>query len=129
MSRRGNGEGTVSKRKDGRWEGRTFVLLPNGGRVRRTVYGRTKAEVVDKLAELHEKTRQGVVMPKAGMTVAEYLTGWLEDVARRKVRPRTFENYEMVVRVHLVPGLGRKRLDRLTPADVRRFMHQKADGG
>jgi integrase len=129
MARRGNNEGTIVQRKDGRWEGKCYVLLPNGRRVRRSVYGRTRAEVAAKLAVLQNDARQGIAAPKAGMTVAEYLATWLEDVAKRKLRPRTFENYEMVVRVHLVPGLGRKRLDRLNPTDVRRFLHGKADEG
>jgi hypothetical protein len=53
----------------------------------------------------------------------------LEDIAKRNLRTRTYENYETNVRVHLVPGLGSKRLDRLTPAEVRRFLHGKADAG
>jgi hypothetical protein len=44
MARRANGEGTIFQRKDGRWVGEAFVLLPNGVRDRRTVYGKTRAE-------------------------------------------------------------------------------------
>jgi integrase len=129
MARRGHNEGTIVQRKDGRWEGKCYVLLANGGRTRRSVYGRTRSEVADKLAELQTQVRQGLVAPKAGMTVEQYLLSWLEDVAKRNLRTRTYENYETNVRVHLVPGLGSKRLDRLTPAEVRRFLHAKADAG
>jgi integrase len=129
MSRRGNGEGTVSQRKDGRWEGRAYVLLPDGGRARRTVYGKTRAEAVENLNKLLDQVRNGVVTPKAGTTVGEYLEQWLDEVARRKLRPRTYDNYEMVVRRHLVPGLGQRKLARLSAADVRRLLNKKADEG
>lgn len=59
------------------------------------------------------------MVPAGKLTVEQDLHQWLEEVARRRVRPRTHEIYESIVRLHLVPGLGRKRLDRLTAADVR----------
>lgn len=45
MPKRANGGGAIFRKKDGRWVGEAFILLPNGGRDRRTVYGRTRAEV------------------------------------------------------------------------------------
>ena len=51
--RRPNGEGTIYERRDGRWEGAAYVLLPSGGRARKRVYGKTRSEVFAKLAELH----------------------------------------------------------------------------
>jgi integrase len=129
MARRGNGEGTIAQRKDGRWEGRAYVLLPDGRRKRKTVYGKTRADVADSLAEILDQVRRGVVTPTGNITVASYLESWLEDVVRRKVRPRTFENYHGVVHNHLVPEIGRRRLDRLTTTDVRRMINRKADSG
>jgi Phage integrase, N-terminal SAM-like domain len=59
-------------------------------------------------------------------TVAEYLTYWLANVARPRVRPLTYRTYEMVVREHIKPALGRKRLDRLAARDVRAFLADRA---
>ena len=61
--------------------------------------------------------------------VEEYLASWLEEVARRTVRPRTYQNYELMVRRHIVPRLGWLRLDRLVAADVRRLLNGAADRG
>jgi integrase len=129
MGRRANGEGTVSRRKDGLWEGKAYVLLPDGGRKRRTVYGRTRREANEKLQVLLTQARQGVPAPVVGMTVEAYLNGWLAEVARRRLRPSTFTTYELMVRRHIVPTLGRKRLDRLSAPDVRRLVNAKADEG
>lgn len=59
MSKRGNGEGSVYQRSDGRWAAATYVLRPDGGRVRRQVYGKTRAEVSRELAVLVAKTAAG----------------------------------------------------------------------
>jgi integrase len=127
MARRANGEGTIFQRKDGRWVGEAFVLLPNGGRDRRTVYGKTRAEVHEKVTALVRQAQQGIVAPNIRLTVEQYLTSWLEEVARRTVRPRTYQNYELIVRRHIVPAIGRVRMNRLAAADVRRLLNRAAD--
>jgi integrase len=48
MSRRGNGEGSIRRRKDGRWEGR-YTIHAAEGRKQKTVYGRIRKEVSEKL--------------------------------------------------------------------------------
>jgi integrase len=42
MARRANGEGTVYRRKDGRWEAAVYVLTADGTRKRVRIYGRTR---------------------------------------------------------------------------------------
>jgi hypothetical protein len=85
MARRGNAEGTITQRADGRWEARTYVLTAAGGRERRCVYGRTRAEASEKLTKLLSDAQRGIVTPKAGISVEAYLTMWLEEVAKRRV--------------------------------------------
>jgi integrase len=109
--------------------GEAFVLLPNGGRDRRTVYGRTREDVHGKITHLLNQAQQGIVASNTKLTVEQYLAVWLKDVARRKVRPRTHEVYETVVRRHIVPAIGTKRLNQLGAADVRRLLNAKADEG
>ena len=40
---------------------------------------------------------------------------WLEHIAARRVRARTLESYESVIRMHITPNIGGQRLDRLQP--------------
>lgn len=127
--RRANGEGTVYPRKDGRYEGAAYVLSTSGVRKRVRVYGRTRKEAHDKLTELLEQNRRGVPVASSSQTVGEYLTYWLEHVARHRVRASTYRTYAMYVREHLVPGLGKKRLPRLTARDVRLFLNARRTAG
>ena len=108
--RRANGEGSITKRKDGRFMAR--VTLSDGRR--KCFYGQTRAEVAEKLT-LGLKTRQdGLPMPSELVTMGAFMEGWLE-AHRAQVRPRTWLRYESLVRLHLLPGLGRMRLARLKP--------------
>jgi hypothetical protein len=50
--RRANGEGTITKRKDGRWEGRLFLGYAGSRRKYKFVHAPTRDEVARRLAEL-----------------------------------------------------------------------------
>ena len=54
---------------------------------------------------------------------------WLADSVRGTVRQRTYERYESIVRVHLIPAIGRVKLKALTPVHVRTFYREKLDRG
>jgi integrase len=96
---------------------------------RRFVYGHTRQEAARKLTELLRQAQQGLPVPVAKLTVGNHLEAWLTEVAAHKVRPSTFRGYAMNVRTHLVPGLGRRKLARLSAADVRWFLHAKREAG
>ncbi|MCQ4082463.1 site-specific integrase [Streptomyces sp. RB6PN25] len=120
--RRANGEGTITKRKDGRYHAAAYVFRPDGTRVRKFVYGKTRSEVAEKLTELQEKTRQGIPAATSAMLLADYLTYWLAAVAAARLKPSTLTSYEIMARLYIAPQLGKKKLNRLSPADVRLFL-------
>jgi integrase len=125
---RANGEGTIYKRKDGRWEAAVYVTTSDGTRRRVRVYGTTHDEVAAQRAELIANDRRGVPAETSDR-VRDYLTHWLEHVAAHEVRPRTFEMYSRCVTRHIMPLLGAKRLRQLTPADVRALLTAKLAEG
>jgi integrase len=129
MARRGPNEGTIRERQDGRWEARVVVTLPDGRRVRRSLLGRTRAAVRDRLTDALRAEASGAPVPDARLTVGVFLEGWLADVVRPRLRPSTHRSYACVVRVHLVPGLGHRPLARLTPQEVQRFLNAVAASG
>ena len=53
---------------------------------------------------------------------------WLSNI-RDTVRQRTWERYEQIVRVHLKPALGKKKVKSLTPTHVRGLYRHKLDNG
>ena len=128
MTRRGANEGTIRQRKDGRWEARVIVTESSGRRVRRSLLGRTRAIVAAKLAEAQRAESIGLPAASARMTTADYLASWLEAIEPR-IRPRTYESYELIVRVHLAPGLGHHPLPRLSPPAVQAFLNARTRDG
>ena len=116
--RRANGEGSIRKRKDGRWEGRyTAGRDPVTGKViYKTVLGKTQAEVKEKLKAAIEKT--GVQPLKTEYyTVGQWLDAWMENYAKLQVRASSYKTYQGFVENHIKPALGDLPLEKLTPMD------------
>ncbi|MEU0521935.1 hypothetical protein [Streptosporangium sp. NPDC006007] len=103
-----NGAGSVYQRKDGRWEGAAYVESLDGTRTRLRVYGKTWEEANAKISEALANARKGIPAETTKLSVGSYLTYWLEQVARPKVRPSTFRSYETYVRLYLIPVSARK---------------------
>jgi len=125
MTRRGNSEGSIFKRKDGRWASVVDLGWQDGKRKRKTYYGATRQEVASKLTAALRDQQQGKPIASERLTVGQYLNDWLVETLKSTVRPRTFQSYAELVRLHLVPGLGRIVLSKLGQQDVRRFINRK----
>lgn len=117
-----NGTGGVYHRADGRWEAKTFVDMPDGRRKRISVYGGTEREVLDELSKLRDQQRRGIPVATTTMTVAEYMTYWLEQVAEPAIRRTTYATYEGDIRLHIVPGIGKRKLKTLQANDIRTWL-------
>lgn len=122
MSKRANGDGSIWERADGRWCAAYFVPAPDGGSVRKYVYGKSRDEVRAKLTEIARNVDQGVPVAVGSPTVAAFLADWLANVARHRVRPNTLAAYETNIRLHIVPRIGKRRLDKLSAKDVRSML-------
>ena len=129
-SKRGNGEGTICLRADGRW---TSVITTgiglDGRRKRKAFYGKTRKEVADKMAQAIQDMKLGLVVDPKRISLGDFLGQWLEESVRQTVRCTTYENYSTLVRVHIVPALGTTQLQKLTPLQVQRFLNQKLASG
>ncbi|HLZ57907.1 MAG TPA: N-terminal phage integrase SAM-like domain-containing protein, partial [Ktedonosporobacter sp.] len=100
-----------------------------GNGKRKVFYSRTRKEVADKLKDALHEQQQGTIVVSSTQTVAQFLTDWLENVHRRRLRPRTFERYSEVINLHIIPALGRYQLQKLTAQHVQKFYTQKEDEG
>lgn len=123
--KRGNNEGTIRKRADGRWE--AMITLP-GGRGRKSLYGKSRAEVARKLTEARRSVDQGITVPLGRMTLASFMAQWLSEVIKLNLRDKTYHSYEQVTRVHILPNLGKVLLSELTPLRLQRLLNEKAGG-
>ncbi|MGW4371697.1 tyrosine-type recombinase/integrase [Nocardia takedensis] len=117
-----NGSGTIHTRKDGRVELKLFVDAPDGTRKRISVYGATWEEADAERTRLKELQRRGIPVDVTTMTVGQYLSHWLNEIAEPKIRRTTFATYEGDVRLHIVPGIGKRKLRALDSRHVRAFI-------
>jgi integrase len=123
--RRGNGEGTIRQRTDGRWEAQ--LSLPGGKR--KSVYGKTKKEARDTLNAARKQLDAGIDLGAPSQTLAVFLESWLADTVRPRLAPKTHKTYRDLMRVHVIPTLGTTRLDKLTAQQVATLLREKADAG
>ena len=127
--RRGRGEGSVGRRSDGRWMARVDRGWQNGRRVQQALYGRTMAEVVEKLGRAQQALRDGLPVAVHRQTVGQFLSQWLDQVAQPRVRPRTYQTYEEVIRLHITPHIGHVPLVKLTPQRVQAWLGTRSKAG
>lgn len=124
--KRGNGEGSITQLKDGRWQGR-YTLTTSEGPKRKAVYGKTREEVRKKLAKAIADRDSGYVFDAQNQTVGDYLERWLKDSVEKNVSHRTFHNYRSQIHNHLVPALGRIKLKSLNAANIQSLYRSKLE--
>jgi len=128
--KRANGEGTAFKRKDGKWEAKVTVgRNPKTGNLKRkSLYGKTKAEVLKKMNEEKYKLQQGISVETTNMNLGQWLNTWLWEY-KKNLKPKTFESYEQLIRVHILPSLGNIQLKALRPEHLQKFYNEKHSSG
>ena len=122
--RRGNGEGSVYRRGDGRVVGEWVDATGK----RRYISGKTKTGVQRRLRELLADRDRGIAYDSENLTVGDYLDRWL-DAVKGSVRPRTWQRSEEVVRLHLKPTVGHQRLEKLNAMHAQALYAQKLEAG
>jgi integrase len=120
MAKRANNEGTICKRADGRWMAAAMI---NGKR--EYFYGKTQGEVKGKLDEALEQSRKGIFVKTTKITFEEWLYFWLNEIVKSQVRPTSYNFYEYIIRVHIIPQLGNIPLSKITTELLDQFYNQK----
>jgi len=123
--RRGNGEGSIYLRKDGRWTG--CITLEDGKR--KSFYGKTRKAVQEQMKVALREQQRGLLVAGSQEKVGDFLTHWLENVHKHTIRSRTYGRYEEIVRLHLVPGIGHHPLQKLTHQHLQSFYTKKLNDG
>jgi integrase len=126
--KRGNGEGSISRRKNGGWMAQ-YAVYTAKGRKRKTLYGNTRQEVATKLARALSDREGGLIFDAGNQSVGEYMDRWLNDSLKDTVRQSTLVKYEQLVRLHISPALGRIAHKSLSVAHVQGFYRDRLDSG
>ena len=80
-SKSANGAGSIIKRSDGRWEGKYTIGFDavTGKQKRKSIYGRTKGEVREKLSAIIADIDDGTYIEPCKMPLSEWLDIWLAE--------------------------------------------------
>ena len=130
MSKRSNGEGTLRKRKDGRWEGRFNAGVDeNGKKIVKYILAKSQAECKEKLrAAIAEYNEQQATLARCDFlnnpnpTLKEWSEIWLENFCKAAVRQGTYENYKFFFRTYINPSLGSIELKSLSTVNCQQFL-------
>lgn len=126
-----NGLGTVYENKA---RGCYVGQLPatynqNTGKMqRKTIYGKTEKEVVAKMKKILAEISNGTYQSSGDYTVGSWLDLWLSNM-KIGLESSTYNSYEASIRLHIKPGLGRIKLDRLTNQDIQNLVNIKSKSG
>lgn len=129
--KRANGEGSIRKRSDGRWEGRyTAGYDPKTGkRINKSVLGKTQAEVKAKLKKAIEDCQQLDMTRVKTYTVESWIKVWYEVYAEPRLREKTKDYYLNYIDKHIIPCIGKIPLDKLTTIDIQKFYNDLQKNG
>lgn len=130
--KRGQNEGSIFKRDDGRWCAVLNLGYVNGKRKRKYFYGDTRKEVQETLTAALREQQQGLPVTVERQTVGQYLTDWLSTSVKPPAKAHnTYRAYEKLVRLYLMPHLGRLPLQKLAPQHVQAMLTamQQENGG
>lgn len=129
-NKRANGDGSIRQRKDGTWEGRyTVGINPGNGKpIRKSIYGKTKPEVAEKLRAITSAVDKGAYFEPEKITVKQWFETWLTDYMAG-VKPLTVQQYRSMAETHIIPALGAVKLSSLTTPQLQRFYNQLAKDG
>jgi integrase len=127
MGKRGNGEGDITRhKKSGLYMARYTVETPTGKK-RKTVYGKTREEAHEKLIEALSNRNKWLIFEGENQTLSAYLDRWLNGSVKGSVKPSTYESYERMIRNHIKPALGHRKLKALAPDHVQYLYQSKLD--
>jgi integrase len=129
--KRANGEGSIRKRKDGRWEGfYTAAYDPVTGKQKiKNVLGKTQNEVKEKLKKAIADSQQLDMNRSGSHTVKTWVKMWYEVYAEPRLREKTKEYYLNYIDNHIIPRLGDIKLDKLTTIQIQKFYNDLQKNG
>jgi integrase len=118
--KRANGEGSISRRKDGSWMAKATI---NGERV--SFYGKTQGKAKNKMKDALRDADDGIFTKGSKLTFGEWLKIWLDEYVKPTIKPGSYDYYEYLIRVHIKPDLGDTPLKKISIELLDKFYNKK----
>lgn len=130
MAQRTKGEGTLRKRKDGRWEGWFNIGKDENGKTKRkSVTAKTKSECQEKLNKAKEEylKEQSVLsshtyLTNSDPTLNEWYEIWINTFCKNVIKDYTVNGYEQRFKTNILPALGDMKLSELSTVNCQQFL-------
>lgn len=129
--KRANGEGSLRRRKDGRWEGRyTAGNDPTTGKpIHKSVLAKTQSEAKEKLKQAIAEAEKLDMSRAKSYTLGAWIKLWYEVYAEPRLREKTKHYYLNYIDNHIVPELGNTPLEKLTTIQIQKFYNDLQKSG
>ena len=125
--RRANGDGWVFRDGDGYRVKLAVGTDPATGKIKyRAARAKSHADALIALRKLQSEKLGGKLVPASGTNVEDYLTFWLENHVKVNRAPCTYRQYAWIVADHILPHLGKKKLDGVTRPMIQLLLREKA---
>ena len=123
--RRPQGDGTIRKRNDGRWEARIIIGHKNDGSpMYKSAFAKTQKNALKQLHQLLDLYRDVNLTEECRMTLGEWLDKWLDEYMIFTIRESTLDSYRAMVKNQVKPFIGGKQIASLTTADMQKFYNK-----
>ena len=126
MSKRGNQEGSIYRRKsDGKWCASVTIGRQENGKLKRKIlYGNTRQEVAAKLHEALELTRQGVDISTGDISVQDWTHRYFKIYKESTLRPLTYEGYLVTAKNYIYAYIGHRNIADLRPDIIQEWLNR-----
>ena len=123
--RRPQGDGTIRKRSDGRWEARIIIGHKNDGTpMYKSAFAKTQKSALKELHQLIDLYRDVDLSEECRMTLGEWMDKWLDEYMLFTLRESSINGYRNLIEHQIKPHIGDKRLASLTTADMQKFYNK-----
>lgn len=130
QKRAARGSGMIRQRSNGSWEARyTAGRDPGTGKqIQKSIYGKTQDEVRRKLLEITKDIDDGIYTDSRSMTVGAWLDLWVDEYTIN-LKDTTLRSYKDHIRLHIKPGLGAVKINKLSPIMIQKFYNKLLTDG
>ncbi|MBB5329995.1 tyrosine-type recombinase/integrase [Tunturiibacter gelidoferens] len=127
--RRGNREGSIRKRADGKgWIGAVMLGHDPSGKAIRVFFKRQRRdEVVEAIKDAVKNISLGTSSNSKRLTVSQHIARWLDVQVKPNKSPNSYRGYEQTSRMYIVPMLGAMQLDQLNVPTIQEWMKKMSE--
>ena len=123
--RRPQGDGTIRKRSDGRWEARIIIGHKNDGTpMYKSAFAKTQKSALKQLHQLLDLYRDVDLTEECRMTLGEWMDKWMDEYMIFTIKENTIKGYRSQIDHQIKPFIGHKQLASLTTADMQKFYNK-----